>query len=166
MADYRRICCATDFTEASRFAMLEAVELAHRFGAELELVHVHAPLSAIQTDMLVGPAELGDDTSANAEESMRAWREEAERLLGRPVASTVLPGDAAGRLGTLARDRPFDLIVAGTRGRRGVKRLVLGSVVERIVREAPCAVLVVRPQHVRVREEAAGARLHLVRLDD
>jgi nucleotide-binding universal stress UspA family protein len=153
--EYGSICCAIDFSEPSRFAMLEAAELARCLGAELELVHVHAPPSVLERDMLVAPEDAQASPSAEAEELMRMWRSEAERLTGRAVSSTVLPGDAASVVGALARERPFDLVIVGTHGRRGVRRFMLGSVAERIVREAPCTVVVVRHREaVRARKPA------------
>jgi nucleotide-binding universal stress UspA family protein len=140
MLEWRKIGCAIDFSEPSRLAMHQASELARRFDGDLELVHVHTP-----------PAPVGDVTSADVgpealgiEKRMATWRDEAARLVGRPVRSTVVPGDAAAEIVRLAHEQWFDLIVVGTRGRRGLKRLALGSVAERVVREAPCAVLVVR----------------------
>jgi nucleotide-binding universal stress UspA family protein len=144
MLDWKKICCATDFSEPSRLAMLKAAELARRLDADLELVHVHAPPPAAGTDMLVTPADMAETALVELEKTMEMWRNEAERLVGRTVRSTVLPGDPTGEIVRLAREHAFDLTVVGTHGRRGLKRLVLGSVAERVVREAPCAVLVVR----------------------
>jgi nucleotide-binding universal stress UspA family protein len=124
--------------------MLKAAELARRLEADLELVHVHTLPPAVGTDMLVTPSDLGEGTAVELENTMAMWRDEAERIARRAVHSRIVPGDAAGELVRLARARPFDLVIVGTHGRRGVKRLVLGSVAERVVREAPCAVLVVR----------------------
>jgi universal stress protein A len=140
----KKIGCATDFSTPSRLAMQEAAELARRLDAELELVHVHAPPPSAGTDMLLAPAGAREMAVAELENTMAMWRSEAERLAARPVRSTVLPGDAALEIAQLARERPLDLVVVGTHGRKGLRRLVLGSVAERIVREAPCSVLVVR----------------------
>jgi universal stress protein A len=144
MLEWRNICCATDFSEASRLAMLKAAEIAGRLGADLELVHVHTPPPAAGTDMLAAAADLGERAVVELEKTMAVWRDEAERIVRRAVRSSVVLGDAPNELVRLARDRPFDLVVVGTHGRRGLRRLVLGSVAERVVREAPCAVLVVR----------------------
>lgn len=144
MTEWTKICCATDFSETSRHAMLRAAELARRLGGELELLHVHVPPPSPGTDMLATPHDLGTMALVELEQVMSMWREEAERLVGRPVRSTVLPGDAATEIALRARERGFDLVVLGTHGRKGLKRWVLGSVAERVVREAPCAVLVVR----------------------
>ena len=142
--EWKRIGCGTDFSTASRLAMIRAAELARSLGAELELVHVHAPPPSAGTDMLAVSTDLGGMAVAELENTIAGWRSEAERLAGRPVRSTVAPGDPALEMARLARERPFDVLVVGTHGRKGLRRLVLGSVAERIVREAPCSVVVVR----------------------
>ncbi len=72
------------------------------------------------------------------------WRAEATRASGRPVHSTVLGGNPASEIVGYVRERGFDLLVLATHGRTGLARFVLGSVAERVVREATCPVLVVR----------------------
>jgi nucleotide-binding universal stress UspA family protein len=124
--------------------MLKACEVVRRLGGELELVHVEPRPPAVSTDMLVTSAELGLEAGVEVREAMEAWRHEAEAVLGRPVRTEVVPGDPATELLRLARERPFDLVVLGSHGRKGFSRLVLGSVAERVVRHAPCTVLVVR----------------------
>jgi nucleotide-binding universal stress UspA family protein len=151
MLEWKKICCGTDFSESSRLAMLRGAELARRLEGELELVHVHMPPPAVGEVLAVQGDEVGTEL-VELEKTMAMWRGEAERLAGRPVRSTVLPGDAASEIVRFARERGSDLIVLGTHGRKGLKRLVLGSVAERVMREAPCAVLVVR------RREPAEAR--------
>lgn len=144
MLAWRKIGCGTDFSEPSRLAMLKAAELARRLDAELELVHVYTPPAPTGPDMLVTPEGVGSMTFEELDSTMAKWRDEAERLVGRPVRSTVVPGDPASEIARYARERPFDAVVVGTHGRRGLQRLVIGSVAERVVREAPCTVVVVR----------------------
>ena len=156
MLEFKKICCATDFSEPSRIGMLEAAELARRLEADLELVHVQTPPPMVGTDMIATPIEMTETALAEIEKTMAMWRDEAERLVGRAVRSAVLTGDAAGEIVRLARDRAIDLIVVGTHGRRGLRRLVVGSVAERIVREAPCAVVVARRREPTVANEIAA----------
>ncbi len=69
----------------------------------------------------------------------------AERLAGGPVRAILESGSPAEQIVHAARSGRFDLVVTGTQTRHGLGRLLLGSVAERVVREAPCAVLVARP---------------------
>jgi nucleotide-binding universal stress UspA family protein len=144
MAGWKRFCCAVDFSEHSRLAVREAAELTHRFDGELELIHVH-PLAPPAVTVEAIPAI--HDVQAAVRElqvTMAPWAEEAGRIAHRPVGSTVSPGLPADEIVRFARERKMDVVVVGTQGRKGLSRLLLGSVAERVVREAPCAVLVVR----------------------
>lgn len=143
MATWKRICCAVDFSEPSRLALARAADLARRDDAELLLVHVYeVPQPA--GELLVAAVDLTGPVAAEAEKSLRPWIGEAVRLRGAPVKSRVLAGQPALEVTQAAVEAGCDLVVVGTHGRTGVKRLVLGSVAERIVREAHCDVLVVR----------------------
>jgi nucleotide-binding universal stress UspA family protein len=147
MAGWKKLCCAIDFSETSHAAMREATELARRFGAELELLHVHPPPPAAGLDMSVRPPDFVEVASTELESTMAIWQEEAERATGRAVHSTVLPGTAAAAADEILRflrAGGHDLLVVGTHGRRGVQRILLGSVAGRVAREAPCSVLVIR----------------------
>jgi len=143
MSNWKRICCAVDFSEPSRLALSKAAELARRDGAELLLAHVYeVPQPA--GELLVAAVDLTGPAAAEAEQKMRPWMEEAVRLRGAPVRTRILAGQPALEVTQAAREAGCDLLVVGTHGRSGIKRLVLGSVAERIVREAHCDVLVAR----------------------
>jgi nucleotide-binding universal stress UspA family protein len=146
MARWKKVCCAVDFSESSRAAMHEATELARRFDAELELLHVHLPPPAAGWDASAPPSsDLVEGASAELDGTMAKWQEEAERAVGRAVHSTLSPSAApADEILRFVRQHHHDLLVVGTHGRRGVQRLLLGSVADRVAREAPCSVLVVR----------------------
>ena len=161
MIEWKKICCATDFSELSRIAMLEAAELARRFEGELELVHVHLPPPAVGTDLLASPIAVEDTAPAELEGTIAMWRDEAERLAGRPVRTMLLRGEPAAEILRHARQREIDVLVVGTHGRRGLGRLLLGSVAERLVREAPCAVVVGRRREERVAEKVEEAAPYL-----
>jgi nucleotide-binding universal stress UspA family protein len=153
MTPWKRICCAVDLAEPSRIALLKAAELAARFEGELVLVHVHPYPPVLPTDLLVSTPELRSAEVAAVESTLARWRDEAERVSGRPVRTALLAGDPATEIVGFARERGFDVLVLATHGRTGLGRLVLGSVAEKVARAAPCTVVVAR------RPEAA-ARVH------
>jgi len=139
MADWKRMCCAVDFSEPSRLAMERAADLARRLAAELTLLHVydsHAPSPEILLERL-------EEASPEIEAQLSAWRIEAERIAGHEVRTVVLTGPAATEIVRFARDGGCDLIVVATHGRTGLARIVLGSVAEHVVRESSSPVLVV-----------------------
>ena len=145
MASWTKICCPIDFSETSRVALEEAAELASRYQAELTLLHVFEP-PAPAADLVVMPPEAFEQTAKDLERKLELWRAEAERRGAKGVRALVVTGAAATETVRLVREGGHDLVVMGTHGRRGLRHLVLGSVAERVVREAPCAVLVVRPR--------------------
>jgi nucleotide-binding universal stress UspA family protein len=138
---WKRIGCAVDFSEGSRPALREAIDLARR--SEGSLVLLHAEEVPGVTD-IPPPQGVVDALAREDRETLDAWAREAAASLGRPVEARLLPGPAAPAMARAAADLHLDLLVTGTHGRRGFRHLVLGSVAERVVHLAPCAVLVVR----------------------
>ena len=120
----------------------EASDLARRFGAVLVLLHAEEMPGV--TD-IPPPESVVEATRRELAARLAEWRAEAAAALGRPVEAPHVPGPrgAGAGPGGAARTR-LDLLVTGTHGRRGFRHLVLGSVAERLVHLAPCAVLVVR----------------------
>lgn len=141
MAAWRRIGCAVDFSDGSRVALREAAELARRFEADLVLLHAEEIPGV--TD-IPPPRSVVEATRRELEARLAEWKAEAALVAGRPVEGEMFPGPAAPALARAAAERRLDLLVTGTHGRRGFRHLVLGSVAERMVHLAPCAVLVVR----------------------
>jgi nucleotide-binding universal stress UspA family protein len=153
MTPWKRICCAVDLTESSRIAMLKAAELAARFEGEILLLHVQPLPAVLPGDFVVSTPELRSVEAAAIEGTLALWRDEAERVSGRPVRTALLTGDPATAIVAFARDRDSDVLVVATHGRTGLNRLVMGSVAERVIRTAACTVVVAR------RPEPAGARV-------
>lgn len=145
---YRRILVPVDGSPTSRAGLREAIDLAKGQRASLVLVHVldYQPLA-------MAGLEAGayiDDVMANVRRSGREVLERAEALArksGVPVSKVLVEspaGPAADAIVRQARKSRADLIVIGTHGRRGVRRLVLGSDAEHVLREATVPVLLVR----------------------
>jgi nucleotide-binding universal stress UspA family protein len=161
MSEWKKICCAVDFSDPARLALEEAVEQARRTGAEVTLLHVHVPPPTQPSDVIASPAEIALMAADEVERSLAGWREDAEKRLGRSVSATMVVGDPAAEIVRWAKGHGPDLLVLGTHGRRGLRRFVLGSVAERVLREAPCPVLVARARkRDDAREVAAEAAQH------
>jgi nucleotide-binding universal stress UspA family protein len=147
---YRKLLVPTDFSDGAREALEAAVDLA---GPDTSLLVLHAwdiPAAAMLSEGLVLTTMYADVPSA-AEEALGRWRREAERLGARRVESRLVHGPAWHQIVRAAEADPaIDLIVMGTHGRTGLKRALLGSVTEKVVRHAPCPVLAVRRRDVSV----------------
>jgi universal stress protein A len=139
------ILVATDFSEHADHALEYAAELAAPLGATIHLVH------AISIPPM-GVPEMGVAYSALMIESMtkHAQAELDKRAAGYRDRTTLGPtrldvGDPRDVVDRAAVQIGADLIVMGTHGRRGIRRVLLGSVAESVVRSAPCPVLTIRP---------------------
>jgi nucleotide-binding universal stress UspA family protein len=145
MITWKRICVAVDFSEPSRRALRVAAELAAKLDAVLTVVHVHDVPSVAGTDVpAVPPSPRSATARAEATRLLADARADAEAIAPGRVTSELLEGDPAWEVVKLAADRGDDVIVVGTHGRTGVRRLMVGSVAERVVREATVPVLAVR----------------------
>ena len=145
MAPIRQILCCTDLSAASEPAWREACLLARVLGADVLLLHVVAML-IVPAELYVPPAVSQEWTDAGDREALKGFA----RLLGQQTLPTtrvmtrVEIGSASDGILRVAGDTGVDLVVVGTHGRTGLPLALLGSVADRVVRLAPCAVVTVR----------------------
>jgi nucleotide-binding universal stress UspA family protein len=149
---------ATDFSASSKAALSAAVVLAKRLNGQVVLVHVAKPSGSLQSGRL------------HVDE---LWRKRYARQFQRIVSASradeaitdkvVLTGNPVEVILNQANRRKADLIVVGTHGRRGMSRLMLGSVAEAVVRRAACPVLVMKTQAGKPFEVTKGTRRSLPR---
>ncbi len=147
-ADWKRICCPIDFSDASRAAMEVAADLARRFGADLVLLHAYPiPGYTFPDGSIVASPKMMQDLAEQAERHLDLWRQDAERAVGagRVTAEKAI-GEPSSEILSFAHGRGIDLLVLGTHGRTGIEHALMGSVAERVVRKARCPVLTVRPR--------------------
>jgi nucleotide-binding universal stress UspA family protein len=136
MIRVKKILYPTDFSSYSNQAYFHAVALAENHNASLTVLFVYTPDS-------VTPGQPPDETAAK-----RYWQNQLEQI--RPVDPRIavhhilLEGNPAQEIVRYSRDANMDLIVMGTHGRSGLERLLVGSVAERVMKDAACSVLVVK----------------------
>ncbi len=149
MLPLRRILCPTDFSEPSYVALEAAVELAEHFAAELVLVHVVTAVPVVPTPH-AGAAATTFDVGEYQSSLRRAGEQGLRDLIrervpeGVVVRPLLLQGEAAREIVDAAADEAADLVVIATHGRTGWRRLVFGSVAEKVVRLADTPVLTIR----------------------
>ena len=146
MIEFKHIVSPIDFSECSARSLAHAAALARWYDAELTVLHVAPPFKALPVKGELGVPLHVVDSSTN-EEAVHTIR----RLLDESgIAGNAVPlartGDASTTIVEEALKTRADLVVMGTHGRRGFKRLLLGSVTESVLREAPCPVLTVPPR--------------------
>lgn len=138
-----RVLLAVDHDSPSREAARVGADLAKKIGARLEGIHViEIPIPA---PYLGGPLAFpfGDLTPELVEDVRCRISEEVERAVGQKVDVRFVAGPPAREIIRFAH--PSDIIVCGTHGRGALGRLAFGSVATKLLRRAPCPVLVVRP---------------------
>jgi nucleotide-binding universal stress UspA family protein len=154
MYKVERILCPTDFSEGSLQAFSAATDIATKLGAELSVIYVLPVQSALPSDptTVFEVHQRQDLLDKRLSEMTRELNEKG--IQGRAF---VEHGDAAGEIVRLAEEQRIDLIVIATFGKTGWRRLAFGSVTEKVVRQAPCPVLVVRGTESLIRPEDAAA---------
>lgn len=143
MFDVKRILHPTDFSDCSARAFAAACDVAVKYGARLHLLHVisysamgsaYAPVEgAVVTDWLTEARDHVDGKLAELEVPPGI---EVERAIAEGVPSVEIE--------RYCSEHDIDLAVVGTHGRSGLPHLVIGSVAERLVRQAPCAVMTIK----------------------
>ncbi len=145
-ADWKKICCPIDFSDASRAAMEVAADLARRNGAALVLLHAYPiPGYTFPDGSIVASPKMMQDLADQAERHLEEWRADAAKLAGGRVTTQKAIGEPAAEIVAFAKSAGVDLVVVGTHGRTGLEHALMGSVAERVVRRAHCPVLSVRP---------------------
>jgi universal stress protein A len=140
-----KILVPVDFSPASKKLLKYVSRLAGKFSAQVTLLHVLAPAPSPNFAGTAG-APTVPETELSAEEGLRA-------LIVSPRNGSVVRARGITRTGVpsheiveMAKEAGIDLIVIGALGRTGGKQFCIGSTVERVVRAAPCSVLVVREE--------------------
>ncbi|MBV8049730.1 MAG: universal stress protein [Acidobacteriaceae bacterium] len=138
------ILLTTDFSEASQAALRYACNLARLCGSKIFVTHVvpAEPYLAVPLEPI--PIDL-DVFWEREKQSMREFTA-AKALEEIPHESILQRGELWDVVSSVIEKHHVDLVIAGTHGRKGLKRVVLGSVAEKIYRQAKCPVLTLRPE--------------------
>jgi nucleotide-binding universal stress UspA family protein len=133
---FEKILFATDFSSYSNAALPYALAISHQYGSKVYAAHVLSP----EAYLFAAP-----DSWPTSKEQMDVARLEMH-LRNSPHQVLNPAGDISDVLFRLIRDNQIDLLVLGTHGRSGLSKLLLGSVAEKIFRQAPIPVLTVGPR--------------------
>jgi nucleotide-binding universal stress UspA family protein len=140
---FKHVLCPVDFSESSRQAVARAAEVVAPGGAGITLLNViEVPVTYSGDPPVVS---FFDDFEKRTVRLLEEWARDLRAKTTVPVtirSSIGSPGKQT--LATLDDDKTYDLVVMSSHGRTGIRRLLLGSVAEQVVRHAPCSVLVAR----------------------
>ncbi|MFO8071676.1 MAG: universal stress protein [Polyangia bacterium] len=150
----KKVLWATDLDDEEVSALDEAVEMTRLNSAELVLLHVVEPLpvaTGAGAGMAPNVAPPAADPTSTEKQRTEQKRASLAAVANDQVSDDIVKktrverGSAPEKIVEVANEENADLLVLATHGRRGIKRLVLGSVAEQVVRRAPCPVLTVNP---------------------
>ena len=137
---FKRILSAVDFSPNSLEGFRIAAELASVHSAALHLLHVIEALPS-------APGEATMEFVQKANEAVDQLVASSQPALEKVTLTTeVVSGRAFDEIVNRARDWRADLIVLGTKGTTSLEEIFLGGTAEHVIKEAPCSVLIVRPQ--------------------
>ncbi|MGD8520689.1 MAG: universal stress protein [Desulfobacterales bacterium] len=137
---FNRIICATDFSDFSNRTVNYGIALARDFEAKLYVCHI-IDLSSVA---IYGEFQL--DPVGLQNRIMKDARDQLEELIGQQHKEwepLITVGHTADEIARIVEEKNIDLVITATRGRSGLKRLILGSVTERLMRTLRCPLLVV-----------------------
>lgn len=142
---FRRVAVPTDFSATSERAIETALSLAAD-GAVISLIHSwRMPIYSDHAGPHWPVSDIGRQLEEHATERLESLRERYQRTRVEVVAE-LLRGPPGVAIRNWLDDSETELVVMGSRGKKGVKRFLLGSVAEATIRHAPCSVMVVHPQ--------------------
>ena len=155
---YERILVPTDGSVGSAHVALQAIDIAETYDATIHVLHV------VDESVRAFVAGFGDESELDDRGKEAVERVAAmARAHDVDVVTAIEDGDPARHIVEYADDIDADLIVAGTHGRSGVERRLIGSVAERLVRRARCPVMTVRLPETDVTVEDDDAAMDIAR---
>lgn len=141
----KKILAAIDFSEATPRLMEQAEKLALGLGAHLWLVHVEPPDPEF-VGYDAGPQSVRNGVAREIHRDHQTLQDLADncRAVGVETTALLLQGPSADAITGKAEELGVDFIIMGSHGRTGLRKLLMGSVSEQVMREAHCPVMVVK----------------------
>ncbi len=145
MGIFKKILCPLDFSKHSNRALDTACELARDNQASLTIMHAYViPSYPLPEGYVLASSETVAEILSKTQQAMNEARAKAIAAGVPNVEIVMSEGAPFSEIVRVAREQGSDLIVIATHGRSGLKHALLGSVTEKVVRKAPCAVLTMR----------------------
>jgi nucleotide-binding universal stress UspA family protein len=141
--EYKRILCPVDFSDISARVLQIAADLAKRFGADLHVIHVFQLPASVLEEVYEDPTNMEEEIRQRRHDKLNEFVQETKKPNVK-ITTGVYEGVPDVEIITSARENQADMIVMGTRGKTGLSHVLLGSVAERVIRNAEVPVLTVR----------------------
>ncbi len=145
--EYKHILCPVDFSKPSKIALKNAIRFAKRFGIKLTIMHVIE--NSILPSFLTF-TESGKDIEEEIAENIERINHFAEKasVHSVPYNAVVKKGDVSGEILRFIHENQVDLLILGTTGGSGLKKMIMGSVTERIISDVPCSMIVTETEDI------------------
>jgi nucleotide-binding universal stress UspA family protein len=148
---FKKILVSTDFSPAADKALRAGIAMARLFGAELHIVNVVSPVVYPDRSNVMGPNILETEESAAWTAMLRIGdMPEVRKLSHREI---VRSGAVVSTIEEIVDELGIDLVIVGSKGDQGLKKILLGSVAESLLRECSCPVLTVGPRAAPVTQD-------------
>ncbi|SHO42563.1 universal stress protein [Desulfopila aestuarii] len=145
MLNFQKIIVPVDLDKNTTKLVEYALNIASKFEAEVILLHTVEFI--VMGEMALGNPTYDDYNTSRKEAARKALdkivQEAADK--GQKCASRVLMGDTVDEILACAKEEHCDLIIMGSHGKRGLEKILLGSVAERVLKNAHCPVLIMNP---------------------
>jgi len=145
MLNIRKVIVPVDLDRHTEKLVEYALFIAKQFDAEVVLLH--AVEFIVLGEMALGNPSYDDYNASRKSEAIKALDKIAEESAGkcRKCTPKVLTGDIVDEILLCAKEESADLIIMGSHGKRGLEKILLGSVAERVLKNAHCPVLIMNP---------------------
>lgn len=144
MKEINNIIVPIDFLSHTDQIAEYAVYIAEKFGASLKFVHVIEPPQSFADQEYPSLGSYTAELVQSAEEKMKQLVEQCRNNIS-GCEGTIFKGNTVDTLVKYVQDKEGDLIIIGTHGRKGLSKMWLGSVAERVIKSAPCPTLTCNP---------------------
>jgi nucleotide-binding universal stress UspA family protein len=148
MLTIRKILVSTDFSALSKGAFSYACELARTYHAQLTLLYVFQPSEKFFPEGYMSSTS-DEELYHRDEQRLAEARKEIAGQTQAPLDAQIVSGSPHAEILKQARQGGYDLIVLASHGRSGLGHAILGSVAEKVLRQAPCPVLIVKPSEAK-----------------
>lgn len=149
MKEFKRILFPVDFSESSAKIVPYVQTVAKKFDSEIHILFVARILDYFTGIYVPAPSitTMEKDIIDGAEKRLYEFMDEHLRAFAN-TKTAVVAGDASEEIIKYIEDRHIDLVIMGTHGRKGLDKVIFGSVAERVVKTAPVPVMVVNPHKI------------------
>ncbi|MFH1147280.1 MAG: universal stress protein [Pseudomonadota bacterium] len=146
MREIKKVLVPVDFSEHSGKIMDYAMDMAERLEAKVYIIHVVGRLQDLP-DFYFHQMPMVELEAEIAKSAERTMKDLVEKYLNRSTEfeTRVTVGDISSKIDEMVKAESIDLIIMGTHGRKGLDRMLFGSVAEQVVKTASCPVMTVNP---------------------